>query len=177
MAGRQAPAGARDQGGGEAGRWSWPSLTSCGRRLGRSGGQADAPAGRLVHPGRDFRLAAGGAQGLGDQVREPWARAGGEPGLLEDDAEGGASVAPGTVAPASHGFAVEEQGSGVGAVRQGRDAGVWVDLPHPLGPRRPTASPGSTTREALRITGVCRSYPAVTARSSSTEVAPWPSVA
>ncbi|KUN72724.1 hypothetical protein AQJ46_11640 [Streptomyces canus] len=97
---------------------------------------------------------------------ESQSRIRGQPGPREDDAESGALLTRGTVAPVPDRAAVADHDLGVRAVQERGDPGQGR-LPQPLGPRRPTASPGWTVRVASRTTGVRWSYPAVMARSSS----------
>ena len=84
------------------------------------GGQADG-LGEFGHPAGDGRAAARGAQGFRDQVGQAQTRVGGEAGLLEDDADGGAQLARCAVAPAAYGGAVEDDFPGVRAVQEGGD--------------------------------------------------------
>ncbi len=86
------------------------------------GGQADG-RGLFGDPFGYGFAAAGGAQGLGDEVGEAQPGVGGEPRLLEDDSEGGSLFPRGAVAPAGYGGAVDGEGAGVGAVQEGGDAG------------------------------------------------------
>lgn len=124
------PAGAQDEGAGEAGVLELAVADFVEASAQQVGGEADG-GGEFGDPLGDGVAAAGGTQGLGDQVPELQSGIRGQPRLLEDDAVSGAQVTRCR-----------------SAVTQ-----VGVDLPQRLGPRRPTASPGSTVRETSRTTG------------------------
>ena len=116
------PAGAQDEGAGEAGALELAVADLVRAPCQQVPGQADG-RGELRDPSGHRVPLAGGAQGFGDQVPEPEPRVGGEPGLLEDGAERRAGDAWGPVAPAPYRNAVQRQRAGVGLVQEGRDAG------------------------------------------------------
>ncbi|CAM5246744.1 hypothetical protein SBADM41S_10550 [Streptomyces badius] len=114
--------GPQHQGPGEAGTLELAVAHRVRPALQQLGGEADQ-RGQFRHPLGDVPATAGGPQRLGDQFAQAEAGVGGEPGLLEDDTDGGALLARGAVPPAAYQRAVEGHGSGVRAVQEGGDLG------------------------------------------------------
>lgn len=134
------PARAQYEGAGQAGALQLAVADFVRASAQQVGGQADG-RGQFGNPFGDGLAVTGGAQGLGDQVGQSQPGVGGEPGLLEDDPDGGALLARGAVAPAAHRDAVQDEGAGVRAVQQGGDTGQR-GLAAAAGPEQPDGFAG-----------------------------------